>query len=80
MVNVMIGRIISEEDMEEVSGQPEPTVSSTVLMVAKEKKKMEARGDMPERRKDNAPPIVSRSSPSSGWLYRAPNAYGTTSL
>jgi hypothetical protein len=43
-------------------------------MVAKEKKKIEARGDIPERRKDNVPPTVSKISPSKGWLYRAPKA------
>lgn len=46
----------------------------TVLMVAKEKKKMEAGGDIPERRKDNDPPIVSEIRPSKRWLYRAPKA------
>jgi len=41
-------------------------------MVAKEKKKMAVLGDIPEKRKDKAPPIVSKRRPSSGWLYRAP--------
>ena len=29
---------------------------------------------IPERRKDSAPPTVSMSSPSRGWLYSAPHA------
>lgn len=62
----MIGSVVFEEHVEEVPGSHNPQWSSTVLMVAKEKKKMETRGDIPETRKDKAPPIVSLRSPSMG--------------
>ncbi|KAL8518728.1 hypothetical protein ACS0TY_009905 [Phlomoides rotata] len=39
------------------------------------KKTMEARGDMPEMRKDRAPLTVSSSTPSEGWLYKAQKSY-----
>ena len=55
-------------------GSQRPQWSSTPFTVQSEKKKMEARGDMPEARKASAPPSVSRRRPSAGWLYCAPNA------
>uniref|UniRef100_A0A0A9E714 Uncharacterized protein n=1 Tax=Arundo donax TaxID=35708 RepID=A0A0A9E714_ARUDO len=49
-------------------GSHRPQWSSTVLIVANEKKNMPVLGVMPEMRNESAPPMVSRMSPSRGWL------------
>ncbi|GMN32752.1 hypothetical protein TIFTF001_003845 [Ficus carica] len=62
MMHIMISHIVTEEMWKRFRGMHNPQWSSTALMVAKEKKIMESRGDIPDIINTRAPLNVSTTA------------------
>jgi hypothetical protein len=68
VVDVMVVGVVAEQELERVERKEYPQWSSTVLSVAKVKRRMSCRVDIPARARAMSAPSVSRRNPSIGWL------------